>query len=151
VGAPKIHDRSILYIYQQAYAYSKFYAKCKGIGFQLTVKEWVDWWEAQLGPNWFQLRGRGSDQYCMARFGDKGPYALWNIKCITAHNNIAERKSPRGSAHPHSKLTENQVALIIRSSEPTKVLARRYRVSDQNIWMIRTGKAWKHCPRPKII
>lgn len=63
----------------------------QGIGWYFTLESWVKWWETKLGPNWITLRGRGSNQYQMARKGDKGPYAAWNVECKTAKQNIHDR------------------------------------------------------------
>jgi hypothetical protein len=47
------------------------------------------WWFI-VAPYW-HLRGTGADQYCMARHGDVGPYALGNVSMITNADNRRER------------------------------------------------------------
>ena len=49
-------------------------AKIRGIEFQLTFKEWCDFW----GDD-FERRGTGFNQLQMQRIGDLGPYAVGNI------------------------------------------------------------------------
>lgn len=65
-------------------------AKQRGIDFQLTFAEFLAIWDGRLPQ-----RGKGSDQLCMARCGDTGPYAVGNVKIITAAENLRERR-----AHP---------------------------------------------------
>jgi hypothetical protein len=66
------------------YLVQKFSAEKRGILWKLTFQEWYDWW---LSTNHYHERGRKSDQYCMCRFNDIGPYSLSNIYCDTNHNN----------------------------------------------------------------
>lgn len=65
-------------------------ARQRGIPFKITFEEWLAWWQRQLGPDWQLLRGRRRYQFHMARVGDRGPYKLGNIKCITNSENIKE-------------------------------------------------------------
>jgi NUMOD3 motif-containing protein len=72
----------------------KFYnhrmsANERGIPFLLTFEQWWRIW--QDSGHW-EDRGRGRNQYCMARFGDKGPYAIGNVRIITVLENAGERK-----------------------------------------------------------
>jgi hypothetical protein len=50
-------------------------AKRRGIEWQLTFEEWIDWW-----GNDIHKRGAGFDKLQMQRVADKGPYALGNIR-----------------------------------------------------------------------
>lgn len=53
----------------------------------------------------------------------------------------------RGSAHPHSKLTEPDVAYIRKAAsdgESHQFLAEMYEVSKSTITRIVQGKSWKH-------
>jgi hypothetical protein len=49
--------------------------------------QWALIW-ARSG-HWHE-RGLGKGKYCMARFGDKGPYASWNVKIILQSENSSE-------------------------------------------------------------
>jgi len=52
----------------------------------------LDWWlKWQLSGRWEQ-RGKRSQDYCMARINDTGPYSFMNTKIITNEENIKERK-----------------------------------------------------------
>jgi hypothetical protein len=72
------------------YTNQKVVAKQRGIPFLLTFEEWWEIW--QTSGKWEQ-RGRRSDQYVMARFGDQGAYAIGNVRiCTTQENNIERGK-----------------------------------------------------------
>lgn len=51
-------------------------AKVRGIGFELTFKEWLDWWH---DTGHYHERGSKRGQYVMGRIGDRGVYKLGNI------------------------------------------------------------------------
>ena len=70
---------------RRAYIAHKSTAKKRGIEFLLTFEEWCDWW----GDD-FAERGNTTGKLVMARFGDKGPYAIGNIKKITCNENMSE-------------------------------------------------------------
>jgi|SRR6185369_15376265 len=65
-------------------------ARRRGIPFEFTFEEWVNWWEDHLGGNWFKKRGSHKGQYVMARFNDAGPYTPKNVKCILCTENASE-------------------------------------------------------------
>lgn len=67
-------------------------AEKRGIAFEFSLDEYIQWWESHLGEDWIWMRGRHPNQYCMARYYDSGPYAAHNVKCITNRANLAERK-----------------------------------------------------------
>jgi len=68
-------------------------AKRRGIVFDFQYEEWIAWWQKNLGPHWKNKRGKGKIKYHMARFNDCGPYAIWNVKCITHSQNSSEIKN----------------------------------------------------------
>lgn len=70
-----------------AYRDHRGHAKSRGIEFLLTFSEWLTIWEAS---GKLAERGRTSGKYCMARFGDKGPYAVGNVEIKTINKNISE-------------------------------------------------------------
>lgn len=57
------------------FASQKNGAKSRGIEWQLTFQEWLDWWGDDIAR-----RGSGHDCLQMQRYGDQGPYAIGNIK-----------------------------------------------------------------------
>jgi len=62
-------------------------AKQRDLEFLLTFEEWLAIWHES--GKWAE-RGCRKGQYCMARFGDKGPYAVGNVRICTNAENHAE-------------------------------------------------------------
>jgi hypothetical protein len=76
----------------KAYRTQKSHAKKRGIGFYLTFDEWYATWE-RSGK--LAERGRLSNQYCMARFGDVGFYIINNVEIKTNNLNCTEGSTGR--------------------------------------------------------
>lgn len=74
--------------YNAAYLAHKYNASIRNIDFLLTFEEWIQIW---VESGHLHERGCKRGQYCMARFGDKGPYAVGNVKIILHKDNIAEK------------------------------------------------------------
>lgn len=144
-GKPQKFYKSYLY------GVMKGCAKRRGIEFIITFEEWCNIWE-KSGK--FAQRGRKKAQYCMARFGDKGPYAIGNVEIITNEENIAVRKSTKGMHYNQgtdnywANLTKEQV-LQIRSEYRRGIkgygqysLSRKFGVSEKTIHNIVNGKTY---------
>ena len=71
----------------RAYADQKGAAMKRGIDWNFTYKEWVEWW----GDD-FENRGVGKNNLVMARYNDTGPYEKNNVKKITFSENVKEAK-----------------------------------------------------------
>ena len=124
-------------------------AKSRGIKWYFTFEEWVNWWEDQLGTRWFEKRGRFKDQYVMARDKDKGPYASWNVQCITSSQNVSDMSKngslPVGKRHPMAKLTEEQVREIYLSKDLSlEELTRKHNTVIAQIYRIKSRKIWRN-------
>lgn len=65
-------------------------AKARGIGWQLSFAQWWSLWEAD-----YERRGTGGDCLVMCRTGDKGPYAVGNVRIATVKENAQERSLNR--------------------------------------------------------
>jgi hypothetical protein len=72
---------------KRRYAVQKGDAKRRGIAFLLTFEEWLGIWQESGHIN---ESGSFAGQYCMARYGDKGPYAVGNIRICTIEENHRE-------------------------------------------------------------
>lgn len=87
-----------------------------------------------------------------------------NRKCInpehlwlgTNAENIADKmkkgRHPRGSQFAHAKLTERQVAALLRAraaGASAPFLAKKYGVTLENIMSIVKGRTWKHVLGPR--
>lgn len=102
-----------------------------GIGFHLSFEEWKNWWKKQLGRNWMEMRGRGNDKFCMARFGDKGAYELENVKCVTNRQNRSERVlSPESCA----KISASNMGHLVSA-------ATRKKIGDANRGRVHSAKS----------
>lgn len=73
-----------------SYRTHKANAKKRGIGFLLTYQEWLKIW---VDSGHLSERGNKPDQYVMARNRDRGPYAVGNVRIITARENSIERST----------------------------------------------------------
>jgi len=114
--------------------------KDRGIPFEFTFEEWVGWWRSNLGDDWISKRGRRKHEYVMARKGDKGPYAPWNVDCKTQSENAKEQtKKVRVS-----KLSEADVRKIYLSRASRMKLARAFGVGVDAIHEIKQKHSWKH-------
>jgi hypothetical protein len=67
---------------KQAYRNQKYGAKRRGIEWQLTFEQWLEFWGDDLPE-----RGRGRHNLSMQRPCDSGPYALGNIRKGTPKDN----------------------------------------------------------------
>lgn len=113
-------------------------ARERGIPFEMTFREWKGWWIENLGPCWMEKRGAGRGKYVMARYGDKGPYRLGNVKCITSSENT--REGQRGRA----KLTEAQVIAILNSVGTQRQIGVSFGVCQTVVGQIKAGVLWSH-------
>lgn len=118
-------------------------ARTRGIEWKLTFEEWGKIWEES--GHW-EERGQSSNQYCMARFGDKGPYSINNVKIITTRENLLERKANNGSMNGNSKLTEDDVRFIRANEGKIKrpELAKRFGIRHDHVRDIQKRRVWKH-------
>lgn len=73
-------------------------AKLRGIDFLFDYEKWLKFWE---DSGYLPERGHKKGQYVMARFGDIGPYAPWNVKIVTCSENISEGLTRRPKTGQH--------------------------------------------------
>lgn len=76
------------------YRQQKWHARDRGIEWLLTFDEWWQIWEES---GMYPLRGCGIGKYVMARTGDKGPYAVGNVRIALWSDNVAEASFSNGS------------------------------------------------------
>lgn len=70
---------------RQMYYFQKYAAGERNIPFLISFVDWLIVWEMS---GKLDDRGRLKDQYVMARFGDKGPYAVGNVEIIHSGENV---------------------------------------------------------------
>lgn len=68
-----------------AWCCQKQAAKRRGIEFNFTLDEWIEWW----GDDW-DRRGRCKKELVMARYNDEGAYEINNIYKTTTAENVSE-------------------------------------------------------------
>ncbi len=93
----------------QLYRAHKKRAKGRNILWGITYVQWIRIW---LESGHWHERGRLKGQYVMARFGDKGPYAPWNVKIITCGENVAEA----GRKRRHTDQFKTKMSRIMRGN-----------------------------------
>jgi hypothetical protein len=84
---------------RQKYRSQKMGAKRRGIDWQLTFEQWLEWW----GPD-LDSRGRRGWQLSMQRIADSGPYALDNIR----------KGAPKDNGHTRSLVYKTKRTLRAR-------------------------------------
>lgn len=124
-------------------------AKRSGIPFEFSLSEWISWWEENLGSEWMKLRGCRSGQYVMARNGDVGPYARWNVRAVTCEQNNSEARHLTRENHYWAKMTSSKVIEARKLYVPfctkfgLKSLSRKYGISYGAMQKILHGKSWR--------
>lgn len=133
---------------RKAFSLHKQSAKGRHIKFLFSLEGWCLWWAQHLGPNWLELRGTTSEQYVMGRIGDKGPYASWNVECVTTNQNqkdkVKYKSAARGTQHGSAKLKVNTVKAIYLAEGSISEIAERYKCSRHQVNDIKSGRNWRH-------
>lgn len=131
---------------QKRYQSQKYTSSRRQIKFLLSFEQWVKIWE---DSGRLDARGRVRGAYCMARLGDKGPYAVGNIKIITFDANCAERifsESTRNKmrraqiGRKHTTVTKAKIraaSLKQRHSAETRAKLRALRVGKKTSARVR--------------
>ena len=75
---------------RRRYTLHRWHAIHRGIDWLFTFRSWMDFW---IVSGVLDQRGRGKDDYVMARFLDLGPYSPDNVRAITNWQNSVEGKN----------------------------------------------------------
>jgi hypothetical protein len=83
--------------YQKHRAQSKF----RGIDFNFTFDEWMDWWASHGVDKTLDIKWPPRTRPCMCRFNDTGAYEIGNVYCASHDENVKDlfgnnRHNPRG-------------------------------------------------------
>ena len=87
------------------YRFHKKDAAARKITFLLTYEEWCRIW---IDSGHAHEKGCRRGQYVMARFGDKGPYAVGNVRIVTTEQNHAEQWERPEYANKMSAVHKNK-------------------------------------------
>jgi hypothetical protein len=105
--------------------------KNRNIKFFMAFEEWWSVWDKS--GHWHE-RGPSPDQYCMARYRDRGPYAVGNVRIITCRENRAEhtyRTSEATRAKLSAALSGNQNTLGHQQSDEHRAKISAAMVGNQ--------------------
>jgi len=119
-------------------------AKQRGIPFLLSLAEWQQIWEAS---GYLNQRGAKRGQYCMARLGDAGPYAIGNVEVISNSDNNGQKN--RRMAKTTAKHVQEIRAAYIKGSRgkySVGALSKQYGLAPTTIRDIVNRVIWKHLP-----
>jgi hypothetical protein len=130
---------------QKAYAESprgkwsaqRAHARQRGIEFLLSFSEWYLVWE---NSGKYDQRGRASRQYCMARKGDVGAYAIGNVEIIPVVDN-QKAQLVSGKRLPKEVITA--IIAEVASGKTTAEVAKQFGISQPYVSRLTTGKRGK--------
>jgi len=122
-----------------AYDGQKHNSKVRGIDFEFTYEDWKKWWEEQLGPDWFQMRGCKRGQYVMARNHDQGSYRRGNVKAITIEENTKRynRRRKPVSTKGCMRLPDEVVKAVYLDPNNYSSIAEKYKITKHKIQCIK--------------
>jgi hypothetical protein len=104
--------------YEKEYLQAQSNAARRKIEFLLTFEEWLEIW---VSSGYLAERGRKSHQYCMGRYGDKGPYAVGNVYITTCLENLAIQKRAKHTEEFKAELAERNRNRIWTKKSRAKV------------------------------
>ena len=128
-------------------------AKTRGIEFLFSFDEWIEWWEQNLGSDWFERRGRRRNQYVMARKGDEGPYQLDNVECILSGQNIRDaftRVGPKKKLPPKSKRKRTKSYSTTGPNRCTIVFKTNIDSRTLTLYKFGSGSIIEKCEEPIV-
>ena len=99
-------------------------SKHRGIKFLFTFEEWLNIW---TDSGQFHNAGKHRGQYHMARYGDKGPYAVGNVRIVPCEVNHSEM---RHSMETRAKMTQDRLGR--KHTEATKEKIRLAQQGPKN-------------------
>ena len=91
---------------RKAYKLQRYDAARRGITWYFNYISWKNKW---IKSGHWHERGCHKGQYVMARFGDKGPYASWNVRICTVEENYKEAKPQEFSSRTRLKMSHAQL------------------------------------------
>lgn len=93
------------------YARARNNALQRGVEWLFSFDEWLEVWKES---GHYHERGRGAGLYQMARLGDCGPYAKWNVRIVRMEANAVAAFVLSGSGGlPSAPHLREEVASIL--------------------------------------
>lgn len=97
----------------------------RSVPFMLSYEQWFEVW---YRSGHILERGRCLGQYCMSRKGDKGPYAVGNVRIVTCSANHREARLGK----PLSSETCRKLSEIFTGRKFSALARQRMSVSARN-------------------
>ena len=98
----------------RAFNTQKHNAERRKIGWNLTFKQWCEFWGDDIGR-----RGRGHDQLQMQRYADTGPYEIGNIRKGHPRQNSATFRKMQAKRDCEAAKQRTEKALDNAMHEPS--------------------------------
>jgi hypothetical protein len=118
MGRPKLDQPFV-----EQYWAQKQNARRRGIPFEFTYQEWIDWW-----GNDIIFRGKGKDKLVMARNNDCGAYHPDNVTKMLNQNNVSDgNRGKIVSVSTRDKLSQQKIG-ISRSLETKQKISETLKV-----------------------
>ena len=92
--------------YRTAYHNQKNGAKERGIAWEFTFEQWLEWWGSDI-----EKRGPGKFDLQMQRDRDSGPYAPWNVRKGTPKQNSVTASAMKQNKRSAKAAAEHQARL----------------------------------------
>lgn len=108
-------------IYINQYRVQKSNAQQRGIEWQFTYDEWINWWGDDI-----VCRGKRTGQLVMARLGDIGPYSPDNCVKKTCNENVKEGLKQRNNQDPAGRLSQSHIEKIRSAPKAYKPIMTPY-------------------------
>jgi len=145
LGRPPIHPPGTIYhrLPLGIYYSQKASAKRRGIPFLLTFEEWWKVW--QDSGHWLE-RGKGRGKYCMARYFDRGPYKVHNVRIIRFEDNVWEGQHGR-LRPPMSEETKRKLSAAKMGKKMSPEARRKMSQSQLARYERLRNETWKGKPR----
>lgn len=107
--------------YKNKYSVQKTHAKLRGIEWQFTLEEWINWWGDDIVN-----RGCRKGQLVMARRGDIGPYHPNNVYKATCGENAADSniKCRKKIKTPDGIFDSLKLASLFYKRDPATIISR---------------------------
>jgi hypothetical protein len=123
------------------------HAAVRGVPFLMIFEQWWSIW--QQSGHWHE-RGVGRGKYVMARLGDRGPYAVGNVKIILWEENAAEREfSPeeraaiaRRNRDRGPRSAETKAKISAKSKGNRSMLGRKHSIDTRRRLSIAAKHRW---------
>jgi hypothetical protein len=116
----------------------RYNAKGRKADFFLSFEDWMKLW---LDSGHAHKRGRGKGKYCMARFGDQGPYTVGNVRITSMEDNLIDQwKRPETLKKVQEALIGNAYAKGYKHTDESRFKMRRSSAVAKPVVCVNDGR-----------